>query len=103
MDIYARPKLDSSFASDDDGAAEHVGSCYVLPSHFRNTEGRMETPILSRCFQPVGQFCAAYLIVTPLKGVECSLEVTYARHWKAHWKGLDVGHRGLGASYTEAQ
>lgn len=81
--------------------AEHIGSCYLLPKNFKSTEGRMQTTIVSKRFQPIGQFSAVYLIVKPMPDFECDMRITYAQHWKAHWKGLDVGHRGLGNSYTK--
>ena len=58
---------------------------------------------MSKRFQPIGRFSAVYLIVTPMKNFECDMSVSYAQHWKPHWKGLDVGHRGLGNSYTQEQ
>ena len=32
---------------------------------------------------------------------QCDFAVTFAKHWQPHWKGLDVGHRGLGNSFTK--
>ena len=80
--------------------AEHIGSCYLLPKNFKSTEGRMQTTIVSKRFQPIGQFSAVYLIAKPMPDFECDMRITYAQHWKAHWKGLDVGHRGMGNSFT---
>ena len=61
----------------------------------------MEIPIVSTgSFKPIGKLTAVYLIVTPMEEHECDLSISYAQHWKQNWKGLDVGHRGLGNSYT---
>ena len=37
-----------------------------------------------------------------MKSFACDMAVSFAQHWKSDRKGLDVGHRGLGISYTEA-
>ncbi len=96
MDVYGKTKTDGN-------NPEHIGSGYVLPIHLKCTEGRVQTPIVSRRFQPIGQFAAAYLIVRPIADYECDMRVSYAQHWAPHWKALDVGHRGLGNSYTKSQ
>ena len=33
----------------------------------------------------------------------CNFKVSYAKHWKSDWSGLEVAHRGLGNSYTKSQ
>jgi hypothetical protein len=43
-----------------------------------------------------------YLIVRPMEGFNCDTSVSYARHWKHTWRGLEVGHRGAGCSFKEA-
>ena len=34
---------------------------------------------------------------------KCNFKVSYAKHWKSNWKGIEVAHRGLGNSYTKNQ
>ena len=133
-----------------EGPAEHIGSGYVMPEHFKSTEGRVKKPIISKKFQPIGQLVIDYLVIKPIneetKTLEknqalpnpdlnigsnsgevqlnisteptdksqmkqnnnttsnkCNFKVTYAKHWKSDWKGLEVAHRGLGNSYTKSQ
>lgn len=92
---------------DNDVQPEHIGSGYVLPNQFKGTEGRVKKPIISKRFQPVGEFCIDYLLIRPIDGAKedplCNFKVSFANHWKPNWKGLDVAHRGLGNSYTMAQ
>ena len=122
-----------------------------MPEHFKSTEGRVKKPIISKKFQPIGQFVIDYLVIKPImektngqktssnanekddssitkskdatnpgadgsqmklnnnllsnnksKG-KCNFKVTYAKHWKSNWKGIEVAHRGLGNSYTKSQ
>ncbi|CAG5135872.1 unnamed protein product, partial [Candidula unifasciata] len=45
-----------------------------------------------------------YLIVKPVPGLQFSMATSYQNHWK--WKemgekSLDIGHRGMGASYSQ--
>ena len=113
-----------------------------MPEHFKSTEGRVKKPIISKKFQPIGQFVIDYLVIKPINEEEtinknptkpglsigintrevqwniptksddtsqikqnnkCNFKVTYAKHWKSDWKGLEVAHRGLGNSYTQSQ
>ena len=133
------------------GPAEHIGSGYVMPEHFKSTEGRKKIPIISKKCQPIGQFVFDYLVIKPIhektdENVEsnkvtskklficdgdtnekeldvsskftetaktipnnnlfsnlCNFKVSYAKHWKSDWSGLEVAHRGLGNSYTKSQ
>ena len=125
------------------GPSEHIGCGYVMPEHFKSTNGRVKKPIISTKFQPIGQFVIDYLVIKAIqeneenppklpqfslnngdesktisnnttsvnksiiksnkKFANCNFKVTYAKHWKSHWKGLEVAHRGLGNSYTKAQ
>ena len=48
------------------GPAEHIGSGYVMPEHFKSTEGRVKKPIISKKFQPIGQFVIDYLVIKPI-------------------------------------
>ena len=126
-----------------------------MPEHFKSTEGRVKKPIISKKFQPIGQFVIDYLVIKPImektsdkkekhsmpvaanvqddnsatkldgatnSGADgshnkldngtlssnsykskCIFKVSYAKHWKSNWKGIEVAHRGLGNSYTKNQ
>ena len=71
---------------------------------FQSTEGRVKKPIISKRFQPVGQFTLDYLVIRPIQSEQlCNFKSSFSNHWKPNWKGLEVAHRGLGNSYTMAQ
>ena len=55
-----------------------------MPEHFRSTEGRVKKPIISKRFQPIGQFVIDYLVVKPIKEDE---DV----HHEASEPGLVIG------------
>ena len=63
-----------------------------------------DTIVSSSKFEAIGEIELDYLVVHPIwkEGVSCDFAVTFAKHWKPHWKGIDVGHRGLGNSFTKA-
>ena len=42
-----------------------------------------------------------YLVTQPTPGLEMDFSSSYRNYWSDDWKGLDVGHRGLGNSYTK--
>ncbi|CAG5021450.1 unnamed protein product [Parnassius apollo] len=78
----------------------HVGYTYVLPNMFKPSEGFLELPVTCNVkHRPLGTVNFEYLIIHPMKEKICDLQVSYAKHWDPTWKGLEVGHRGLGASF----
>lgn len=79
----------------------HVGYTYVLPNMFKQSEGSMELPVSCNVkHRPLGTVNIEYLIVRPMVTKKLlDLQVSYAKHWDPSWTGLEVGHRGLGASF----
>lgn len=89
----------SSRASSEDPPC-HVGYTYVLPNMFKPSEGMLELPVTCNVkHRPLGTVNIEYLIISPMKDKLCSMQVSYAKHWDPSWTGLEVGHRGLGASF----
>ncbi|XP_045764503.1 glycerophosphocholine phosphodiesterase GPCPD1 isoform X1 [Maniola jurtina] len=78
----------------------HIGYTYVLPNMFKPSEGSLELPVTCNVkHRPLGTVNFEYLIICPMEDSLCSLDVSYAKHWDPTWTGLEVGHRGLGASF----
>ena len=81
--------------------------------------GKLQTPITSMKFQPIGKLTGRvpdiswlhyiyimsisvdYLMINPTPQLEMDFSLSYRNYWADAWKGLDVGHRGLGNSYTK--
>merc|ERR1719186_7843 len=82
---------------------DHLGICYIYPDNLKHTSGKLQTPIISMKHQPIGKLHADYLLVHPMKEAECDFSLSYRKYWNERWNGLDVGHRGLGNSYTNAK
>lgn len=91
----------SSHASEVD-PPQHIGFSYVLASSLKS-EGHLIVPITSVKQRPLGEFRIDYIVVTALKDYCCDLQVSYARHWKSSWAGLDVAHRGLGSNFVDTK
>lgn len=105
---------------------ELVGVGHLMPANeARETRTNKSVSISSLKHQPIGQFTGShspsssflsfirltrmgsvavdFLMIHPLKTWKGDLSVSYARHWRKRAKGpLDVGHRGLGNSYTKS-
>lgn len=95
VDFYAY----SSRAASEDPPC-HVGYTYVLPNMFKSSEGSLELPVTCNVkHRPLGTVNIEYLIVKPMPENLCNLQISYAKYWDPTWKGLEVGHRGLGASF----
>lgn len=77
----------------------HVGFSYLLPSAFQSSKGCAILPVTSVKQRPLGQIVIAYLVIKPMEEDLCDMSVSYAKHWKNCWQGLDIGHRGLGNSF----
>ncbi|KZS21732.1 Glycerophosphocholine phosphodiesterase GPCPD1 [Daphnia magna] len=81
---------------------EHIGFCYILQNNMTQSDGSATVPITSPKHLAIGQLKVDYLIVRPINGFECEMSVSFSRHWKHSWRGLEVGHRGAGSSFKEA-
>ncbi len=102
MDVFARPQSTSQFQRQESEPAELIGSCYIMPKHFTSTSGHIKEAIISSTkFEVIGEVSMDCLVVHPIKDSSCDFAMTLSKHWQPHWKGLDVGHRGLGNSYTK--
>lgn len=96
VDIYAR-----SPTTTDNDVPDHIGMCYIYPDNLKQTIGKLQTPITSMKFQPIGKLTVDYLMINPTPQLEMDFSLSYRNYWADAWKGLDVGHRGLGNSYTK--
>lgn len=78
----------------------HIGYTYVLPNMFQPSEGSLELPVTCNVkHRPLGTIKIQYLIARPMNPNLCDLEVSYSNYWNPTRTGLEVGHRGLGASF----
>jgi len=81
---------------------DHIGFCYILQNNLIQNAGMATVPITNSKHLAIGQLKVEYLIVRPIENFECDMSVSYARHWKHSWRGLEVGHRGAGSSFKDA-
>ncbi|CAL4084008.1 unnamed protein product [Meganyctiphanes norvegica] len=77
----------------------YLGFTFVLPSNLKENFGVATLPITSQKHLPIGQLTVHYMVINPMTNTQCDMKVSYARHWKDTWTGLEVGHRGAGNSY----
>ncbi|KAL3097060.1 hypothetical protein niasHS_002776 [Heterodera schachtii] len=75
---------------------------YALPSTLHDTFGRTSVPLLTKLGVPVGKVYFSYLFIRPLRlpHPNPTMHNCYAKHWKKR-STLEVGHRGMGNSYTK--
>ncbi|VDN02966.1 unnamed protein product [Thelazia callipaeda] len=80
---------------------ERFATAYALPSSFNGTFGVAGEPLLANS-RPIGQIMMEYLFIRPIltPSPVPKLDVSYAKHWKKR-QPLEVGHRGMGNSYTK--
>ncbi|XP_023327915.1 glycerophosphocholine phosphodiesterase GPCPD1 isoform X2 [Eurytemora carolleeae] len=97
VDVYGRGENDVGPIPD------HIGMCYIYSDTLRQTSGKIENTITSMKHQPIGRLQVDYLCIRPVEGLPCDFSTSNKTEWLEHWRSLDVGHRGLGNSYTTAQ
>ncbi|CAD5210167.1 unnamed protein product [Bursaphelenchus okinawaensis] len=75
---------------------------YALPSTLANSCGNASVPLLTKKGLPIGKLYFGYLFVRPvaLPIPEQKMKASYTKHWKKR-SALEVGHRGMGNSYTK--
>ncbi|XP_031779389.1 glycerophosphocholine phosphodiesterase GPCPD1 isoform X2 [Nasonia vitripennis] len=78
----------------------HIGFSYILPSTLQSSVGQLTVPITSTKHRPIGQLTVEYVTIKPIPDFPWDMSISYAKHWEQRWSGLDVGHRGLGTSFT---
>uniref|UniRef100_A0A7E4ZZ24 GP-PDE domain-containing protein n=1 Tax=Panagrellus redivivus TaxID=6233 RepID=A0A7E4ZZ24_PANRE len=75
---------------------------YALPSTLLNTYGKTSVPLLTTKGMPVGKIYLEYLFIRPIRttNLTFSMDRSFIKHWKKRTT-LEVGHRGMGNSYTQ--
>ncbi|KHJ93666.1 glycerophosphodiester phosphodiesterase family protein [Oesophagostomum dentatum] len=82
---------------------DRIGLAYALPAALPDLYGKATFPIISLKNIPIGQIEVDYMLVKPLP-MDHSLRDHIAVSWGRYWKKrstLEVGHRGMGSSYTK--
>ncbi|CAI4233283.1 unnamed protein product [Auanema sp. JU1783] len=80
-----------------------IGIAYALPAALPDTYGKITFPIISTHHTPIGQIDVDYMLVKHLP-IEVPLRDCLAKSYGKHWRKrqtLEVGHRGMGSSYTK--
>ncbi|XP_055897088.1 glycerophosphocholine phosphodiesterase GPCPD1-like isoform X2 [Biomphalaria glabrata] len=90
--------------SEPNRAPKFIGSSHLLPFKQKESQHTRKFPIIGFNHKPIGEITVEYLIVKPCPGLVMTMDTTYQTHWK--WKkagdtSLDIGHRGMGASYSQ--
>ncbi|CAP32764.2 Protein CBG14135 [Caenorhabditis briggsae] len=80
---------------------------YVLPSSMSGTHGATVSPVIGLSSAPVGHINVNYMIVKRSQYAEKNPEVdsmreTFGRYWRKRNRMLQIGHRGMGSSYTKS-
>ncbi|KAH3838085.1 putative glycerophosphocholine phosphodiesterase GPCPD1 homolog 2 [Dreissena polymorpha] len=81
-------------------APKYFAYSFILPLDLHTSTETRIVPISGLKHLPIGQITCDYLLIKPLKGFNASLEVSYQKHWNWSRQPLDIGHRGMGVSYS---
>lgn len=87
-------------------APRFVGSSHLLPHKQKDSQVKRKLPIIGCKYRPIGELTVECLIARPVEGLTLTLESSFQTHWKKKdvekglERSLDIGHRGMGASYS---
>ncbi|KAH8244092.1 hypothetical protein KR038_006322 [Drosophila bunnanda] len=81
-----------------------VGEAYIFPEQIKGSRGILQLPIFASLQNvAIGEVTLPYLVVQPMPKVEAgNLRASFHHYWPDNWPTLDVGYRGLGASYFQS-
>ncbi|VDP09877.1 unnamed protein product [Heligmosomoides polygyrus] len=82
---------------------DRIGLAYALPAALPDLYGKATFPIISLKNIPIGQIDIDYMLVKTLqmdRTIRDNMSFTWGRYWKKRTT-LEVGHRGMGCSYTK--
>nr|CAD2188034.1 unnamed protein product [Meloidogyne enterolobii] len=79
-----------------------IAQGYALPSSLHDTYGKTSVPLLTKRGVPTGKIYFSYLFIRPIRlpHPRPIMHNCYAKYWKKRVT-LEVGHRGMGESYTK--
>ncbi|PAV55975.1 hypothetical protein WR25_25443 [Diploscapter pachys] len=76
---------------------------YALPATLPDTYGKTILPLISTTHQPIGQIEINYMIAKRLKNTPLHFDLvdkSWGKYWRKRKNILEIGHRGMGKSYT---
>ncbi|KAH8296653.1 hypothetical protein KR054_009422 [Drosophila jambulina] len=81
-----------------------LGEAYIFPEQIKGSRGILQLPIFASLQNvAIGEVTLPYLVVQPMPKVEAgNLRASFHHYWPDNWPTLDVGYRGLGASYFQS-
>ncbi|PAV65241.1 hypothetical protein WR25_06645 [Diploscapter pachys] len=76
---------------------------YALPATLPDTYGKTILPLISTTHQPIGQIEINYMIAKRFKNTPLHFDLvdkSWGKYWRKRKNILEIGHRGMGKSYT---
>ncbi|XP_067628573.1 glycerophosphocholine phosphodiesterase GPCPD1-like [Eurosta solidaginis] len=77
-----------------------VAQSYLPPDAVEGSEGVLEVRLLKPDETELAVLAMQYLVINPAPDWQVKLNVTCMQYWPARWKGLSIGHRGMGRSFV---
>ncbi|XP_016977424.2 glycerophosphocholine phosphodiesterase GPCPD1 [Drosophila rhopaloa] len=81
-----------------------VAEVYIFPEQIKGSRGILQLPVFASLQNiAIGEVTLPYLVIQPMPKVEAgNLRASFHHYWPDNWPTLDVGYRGLGASYFQS-
>ncbi|XP_014102214.3 putative glycerophosphocholine phosphodiesterase GPCPD1 homolog 2 [Bactrocera oleae] len=82
------------------GCVQLLGQMYIPPAALNTSEGLLTVSFASITNgMEVARLKLKYLVINAMTDWQVKLNTTFLQYWPRRWKGLDIGHRGIGRSF----
>ncbi|XP_054740837.1 putative glycerophosphocholine phosphodiesterase GPCPD1 homolog 2 [Anastrepha obliqua] len=89
-----------NLSNESTGCVQFLGQQYISPEALNTSEGQFTVSFngISNGLE-VAKLQINYLVVNAMPEWKVQLNTTFLQYWPNRWKGLDIGHRGMGRSF----
>ncbi|XP_067634470.1 putative glycerophosphocholine phosphodiesterase GPCPD1 homolog 2 [Eurosta solidaginis] len=94
--------LKLNLSNESTGCVQLLGRQYIPPEALDTSEGHLTVSFASNSNGlEIAQLHLKYLVINAMPDWRVKLNTTFLQYWPKRWKGIDIGHRGMGRSFTD--
>ncbi|XP_012162665.1 glycerophosphocholine phosphodiesterase GPCPD1 [Ceratitis capitata] len=92
--------LKLNLSNESTGCVQLLGQMYIPPEALDTSEGLLTVSFTNISNNAeVARLKLKYLVINAMPDWQVKLNTTFLQYWPRRWRGLDIGHRGLGRSF----
>ncbi|XP_017481905.1 PREDICTED: putative glycerophosphocholine phosphodiesterase GPCPD1 homolog 2 [Rhagoletis zephyria] len=83
------------------GCAQLLGQQYIPPEAVNTSEGQLTLSFSGSCNGvELAKLKIQYVVINSMPDWKVKLNTSFLQYWPNRWRGLDIGHRGMGRSFV---